>query len=145
MDINVTKLEKVLVASTKHLVADLLPWCSDAASPGQGLEAVLILLDSGEEGWWGVRARYGWWREFCRRVSRFIGMDSAIHELFLRPRRLVLMSLQFQTHLRPLAEIIGKTVFGSLPERGIADEAMVEARAEAMVRGVWRAVVGGEE
>ena len=64
-----TKLEKVLIATTKHFVSDLLPWCFDTASPGQGLNAVLTLLDIGEEGLWGVRARFGWWREYVRRVS----------------------------------------------------------------------------
>ena len=69
LDINMTKLEKILITTTKAFVADLVPWCFDAAVPGMGLKAVLTLLENGEEGWWGVRARWGWWREFVRRVS----------------------------------------------------------------------------
>lgn len=45
----------------------------------------------------------------------------------------------------PLRFIIEKTAFASLPERGIGDEANVEARAEAMVKDVWRLVMGHEE
>ena len=70
LDIYVTQLEKVMLATTKHFIAVLLPWCFDGT--GQGLKGVLTLLDSGEEGWWGVRARWGWWREFVRRVSAWL-------------------------------------------------------------------------
>ncbi len=41
--------------------------------------------------------------------------------------------------------MIETTVFASLPERGVGDEANVEARAEGMVRGVWKAVAGEGE
>lgn len=69
LDIQISKLEKLFSATTRHFVSDLVPWCFEASSSGQGLKAVLTLLDSGEEGWWGVRARWGWWRESIRRVG----------------------------------------------------------------------------
>lgn len=35
----------------------------------EGLKAVLTLLDNGEEALWNVRAKWGWYREFIRRVG----------------------------------------------------------------------------
>lgn len=49
---------------------------------------------------------------------------------------------QYQTNLNPLAEVINKIVLVSLPKRGVGEEANVEARAEAMVKGVWAVVDG---
>ena len=70
LDIQTSKLEAILFATTRHFVSELVPWRFDATSnAGQGLKAVLTLLDSGEQGAWGARAKWGWYREFVRRVS----------------------------------------------------------------------------
>lgn len=81
LDIQSTKLEKVLENTTKHFIADLLPWCFDPESPQQGLKAVLKLLDNGEEGLWSIRARFGWWREFVRLVSSAQSIERVLEYL----------------------------------------------------------------
>lgn len=63
----VDQQDAVLVAVMKAFVAELLPWCFGGES--QGLSAVLTLVESGEDGQWPVRARWGWYREFVRSVS----------------------------------------------------------------------------
>jgi nuclear cap-binding protein subunit 1 len=72
LDIQTTKLETALLDTIKLFIGDLLPWLSESEggeTKGQGLRAVLTLLDNGEEGAWSMRARWGWYREFVRRVS----------------------------------------------------------------------------
>ena len=79
-DIQSDRLERILLATMKHFVADLLPWTqphddsteAGESESGQGLKGVLMLLQGGEAGWWGVRSRWGWYREFVRRVSLLV-------------------------------------------------------------------------
>ncbi|WVQ78210.1 hypothetical protein IAT38_000293 [Cryptococcus sp. DSM 104549] len=118
LDTQTARLEKVLVATTKHFVSSLLPWCFEDdkeagidISATSGLKSVLTLLDSGEEALWGVRAKWGWYREYLRR---------------------------YQFHLVPLANSIDDAVFSALPKD--EGEPASEARAERMVKGVWDAV-----
>lgn len=71
LDIHTTQLEKILLATTKRFISSLLPWTSSGSAESRsgeddGLRAVLSLLDSGDEGWWPIRARLGWFREFVR-------------------------------------------------------------------------------
>lgn len=66
LDIHATRLEKLLLSTSKHFTQTLLPWTSDSVS-GDGLRSVIRLLDAGEEAWWSTRARYGWLREYVRR------------------------------------------------------------------------------
>lgn len=68
LDIHATRLEKLLLSTSKHFTQALLPWTTDSAG-GDGLRAVLRLLDAGEEGWWSTRAKYGWLREYVRRYQ----------------------------------------------------------------------------
>jgi nuclear cap-binding protein subunit 1 len=110
----------VLLATTKHFAKSLLPWTStdtDAAvsSVDEGLKSVLTLLASGEEGYYGVRARWGWYREFIRLYS---------------------------THLVQLDEVVERDVLGQF--KGKSGEG-IEGRAGSMVRDVWAAGVRGEE
>ncbi|ORX39663.1 MIF4G like-domain-containing protein [Kockovaella imperatae] len=86
LDIQSDRLEKVLLAVMRHFVSDLLPWTSSSEG-GQGLKGVLMLLEGGESGWWGVRSRWGWYREFVRR---------------------------YETHLLPLSPAINEKIFGHL-------------------------------
>ncbi|WVF72372.1 hypothetical protein IAT40_007187 [Kwoniella sp. CBS 6097] len=111
LDIQVTRLEKILTTTVRHFVSTLLPWTSSEAGPsaGDGLKGVLTLLESGEEAMWSVRARFGWYREFVRLWS---------------------------SHLVPLAEVIENTSFASL-----TSQSGVEGKAEKMVRGVWDATL----
>jgi nuclear cap-binding protein subunit 1 len=69
LDIQVTRLEKVLSATIKEFATALIPWKYGSEGSAQGLKAVLTLLDSGIEGYWSVRAKFGWFREFVRKVS----------------------------------------------------------------------------
>lgn len=66
LDIHSTRLEKLLIATAKHFITSLL---DSTTGSGPGLQAVLTLLDSGEEGWWSARSRFGWWKEFVRRYE----------------------------------------------------------------------------
>lgn len=113
-----SNLEKVIVAATKQFVTSLLPWAFEddavVTTSGQGLRAVLVLLDSEEEGQWSVRARLGWWREFVRR---------------------------YQAHLIPLAGVIEESVFARLT-KGASGRNTVEARAEELVRLPWTESIG---
>lgn len=68
LDIQASKLEAILLDTIRRFVKELLPWKFDDIDR-QGLRAVLSLLDSGTEGGWGARCRFGWFREFVRRVS----------------------------------------------------------------------------
>ncbi|EIW70239.1 hypothetical protein TREMEDRAFT_43823 [Tremella mesenterica DSM 1558] len=113
LDINTTTLEHVLLNTTKHFISTLLPWVFDPSSTSQGLAGVLRLLDSGEEGFWAMRARWGWWREFVRLYS---------------------------IHLSALVEPVQKAVWDGIPKREEEEES-VEVRAEGMVKDVWRFVV----
>jgi nuclear cap-binding protein subunit 1 len=117
LDIQSSKLEKVLLATTKHFVASLIPWTFDPLSTSQGLKAVLTLLDAGEEGWWGIRARWGWYKEFVR---------------------------LYRIHLTPLEANVEEHVFGGM-DKGKGKEESVGKRAEWMVRQVWEAALGVEE
>lgn len=119
----------------KLFIGDLLPWLSESEggeTKGQGLRAVLTLLDNGEEGAWSVRARWGWYREFVRRVSlarqhhmpRF-GTDAN--------------TSQYSKHLTPLAEAVNTQVLAGISAS--ADET-VEKRAEGMVKSYWDEVIG---
>ena len=74
---------------------------------------MLRLLDSGEEGYWSMRARWGWWREFVRLYARHLGL---------------------------LAEAVDKHIWEAIESK---EEGSVERRAEAMVRSVWSAGVEG--
>lgn len=60
------------MATFKHFIFALLPWTAEReegiTTSNEGLKGVLTLLDSDEEGLWGVRAKWGWYREFVRRV-----------------------------------------------------------------------------
>jgi nuclear cap-binding protein subunit 1 len=72
----VTQLEKLLLSTTKYFIASLLPWTSsaaDAASVDEGLKSALDLADTGEDGYWTVRARMGWYKEFVRLYSVHLG------------------------------------------------------------------------
>jgi nuclear cap-binding protein subunit 1 len=51
-----------------------------STSGGEGLRAVLKLLDAGEEGWWSTRAKYGWFREFVRRYEEYLGELKSVVE-----------------------------------------------------------------
>ncbi|KAK8870013.1 hypothetical protein IAR55_000583 [Kwoniella newhampshirensis] len=116
LDIQATRLEKVLVTTTKAFVSSLLPWCfsseGSASSANQGLKGVLALLGSGEEAMWGVRARWGWYREYIR---------------------------LYQSQLVPLGEVLQSRVFDAV---GQSDDSAIEGRAEKMVKGVWDTVIG---
>ncbi|ORY25746.1 MIF4G like-domain-containing protein [Naematelia encephala] len=117
LDIQISKLERVLRSATRHFVADLVPWCFDPASSAMGLKSVLTLLDSGVEGMWSVRAKFGWWKHFVR---------------------------LYQPHLLPLSGVVNSSVFSHVPKND-AGEVSVEKRAEEMVRAVWVAAGGVEE
>ncbi|WVR04989.1 hypothetical protein IAU60_002001 [Kwoniella sp. DSM 27419] len=92
LDIQATRLEKVLTATIKQFVSSLLPWTAGSASvSSDGLKGALALLESGEEAMWGVRAKWGWYREFIRLWS---------------------------AHLLPLGEVIETTVFAYTPNEG---------------------------
>ncbi|OCF55167.1 nuclear cap-binding protein subunit 1 [Kwoniella mangroviensis CBS 10435] len=93
LDIQSTRLEKILIATIKQFVSSLLP--TNSASSNQGLKGVLTLLKSGEEGLWSVRARLGWYKEFVRMWS---------------------------AHLIPLAEPIENSVFSLLSSPDENDE-----------------------
>lgn len=119
LDIHTTRLEKVLLATTKHFVKSLLPWTTTDATSAtstvdEGLKSVLTLPATGEEGYYGVRARWGWYREFIRLYS---------------------------THLVQLDEVVERDVLGQF--KGEVEG--VEGRAGKMVRNVWAAGVRGEE
>lgn len=68
LDIHASKLETIMLDTMRRFVKELLPWRFDVMDK-QGLKAVLTLLDSGTEGAWGARFRFGWYREFVRKVS----------------------------------------------------------------------------
>nr|XP_018264090.1 uncharacterized protein I303_03968 [Kwoniella dejecticola CBS 10117]OBR86248.1 hypothetical protein I303_03968 [Kwoniella dejecticola CBS 10117] len=109
LDIQSTRLEKILMSTMKHFVNSLVPSETEAgieASTNQGLKGVLTLLQSGEQALWSVRARWGWYREFVRLYS---------------------------AQLVPLAEPIENTVLATLPQ----GEDDIERRAVEMLRGVW--------
>ncbi|WWD15707.1 hypothetical protein CI109_100129 [Kwoniella shandongensis] len=115
LDIQATRLEKVLVTTTKGFVSSLLPWCfptEESTSANEGLKGVLALLDSGEEAMWGVRARWGWYREYIR---------------------------LYQSQLVPLGEVLQTKVFDAV---GNSEEGTPEGRAEKLVKGVWDTVIG---
>ncbi|WVW83418.1 hypothetical protein I302_105438 [Kwoniella bestiolae CBS 10118] len=100
LDIQSTRLEKILIASIKQFVLSLSPVSSsESTSVNQGLKGVLTLLQSGEEGLWSVRARLGWYREFVRLWS---------------------------AHLIPLAEPIENTVFSLLTPTDDVERRVVE-------------------
>lgn len=67
LDIQTTRLEKILASVARRFVSELLPWKGGA--DGLGLKGVLALLESGEVSGWSMRARWGWWREFVRRYA----------------------------------------------------------------------------
>ena len=81
----------------------------------EGLKSVLTLLETGEQGYYAVRARWGWYREFVRLYS---------------------------AHLAQLDAAVEKDVLGQF--KGKEGEG-VEGRAGGMVRDVWAAGVRGEE
>jgi nuclear cap-binding protein subunit 1 len=116
-------------------VRSLLPWTATAAaaatssaeaggdaedgeatSADDGLQSVLELLDAGEEGFFTVRARWGWYRDFVRTYAK---------------------------HLTPLDEVVERDLMRGLGGNGNGKE--VRERAGAMVRGVWAAGVRGDE
>ena len=74
LDINTTRLEKVLLATSKHFISTLLP------EGDGGLHTVLKLLDAGEEGYWSTRAKFGWFREFVRRYQGYLGELKSVVE-----------------------------------------------------------------
>ncbi|ODN84817.1 hypothetical protein L202_00685 [Cryptococcus amylolentus CBS 6039] len=116
LDVQTSRLEKLLNKTFKHFIVALLPWTAadqdegEAGNANEGLKGVLTLLDSNEEGLWGVRAKWGWYREFVRK---------------------------YQSHLLPLAETIDSANFATLTR---ADDGSAESRAEKMTRGVWEVV-----
>ncbi|AFR93047.2 nuclear cap-binding protein subunit 1 [Cryptococcus neoformans C23] len=115
LDIQSTRLEKVLLATFKHFIFALLPWTAERedgiATSHEGLKGVLTLLDSDEEGLWGVRAKWGWYREFVRR---------------------------YQAQLMPFSDLINTTVISKMSKS--EEEGSAEARAEKMVKSVWEVI-----
>ena len=137
LDIQGDKLESILLATTRHFVRVLLPWCfGDEES---GLKAVFELLDSDEEGAWAQRCRFGWFREFVRKVS--------FHHVILSSSCSVTRLLgdgdgvgqfadgQYASHLTPLAPKINDKTLQNIPET--PSEETPEGRAEGLVRAVW--------
>ncbi|WVN89018.1 uncharacterized protein L203_104234 [Cryptococcus depauperatus CBS 7841] len=118
LDINTTRLEKVLLSTFKNFVLSLLPWMASekedntTGASSEGLKAVLTLLDNGEEALWNVRAKWGWYREFIRR---------------------------YQRHLIALSEPINSTILSSL--NNTMNDNHAEGRAEKMIKTVWDLVV----
>ncbi|WVQ71472.1 hypothetical protein IAR50_001010 [Cryptococcus sp. DSM 104548] len=116
LDVQTSRLEKLLNKTFKHFISALLPWTvadqeeGAAGEVNEGLKGVLTLLDSNEEGLWGVRAKWGWYREFVRK---------------------------YQNHLLPLAETIDSTNFAALNR---PDDGSAESRAEKLTKGVWEVV-----
>lgn len=39
----------------------------------EGLKSVLALIEKGEDGYWTVRARMGWYKEFVRLYAQHLG------------------------------------------------------------------------
>jgi nuclear cap-binding protein subunit 1 len=97
LDIQTTRLEKILLSTSKQFISTLL-----SSGDGEGLRAVLKLLDAGEEGWWSTRARFGWFREFVRRYQGHLGELKGVVE------RDVLHGMQGR------AEEMVKDVWGSI-------------------------------
>lgn len=124
LDIQASKLESLLLTTMRHFVKELLPWKFDDTER-QGLKLALTLLDSGEEGAWGARCRWGWYREFLRRVSSLAALfrSTDVHS-------------QYSKHLTALASVINDKTFAGID--GSVDSEDAASRAEGMVVGAWR-------
>lgn len=118
LDTQVDRADKVFVSTARAFVSELLPWVfpADGAEEGEdagaGLTAVLALQDAGELGAWSTRAKWGWYREFARRYA---------------------------TEISDLNDKVQSEILAKIPER--PDSEGPEARAENMVRRVWKAAV----
>ena len=55
------------------------------------------------------------------------------------------MAPQYQTHLTPLAGVIGKFMKENLSRHPARDGVNVRARAEVLVLGIWLSVMGEAE
>ncbi|WWC85240.1 uncharacterized protein L201_000102 [Kwoniella dendrophila CBS 6074] len=114
LDIQASRLEKLLILTVKQFVSTLLPGSfadetsSNSSGGNQGLKSVLTLLESGEESLWSIRAKFGWYKEFVRLYS---------------------------TQLIPLAEPIESTIFSNLTINESTDD--IEKRAIDLVKSVW--------
>ncbi|WRT66889.1 uncharacterized protein IL334_003852 [Kwoniella shivajii] len=107
LDIQASRLEKVLMSTMKLFVLSLLP--QEEGSVNQGLKGVLALLQSGEEALWSTRAKWGWYKQFLRLWS---------------------------AHLIPLAEPIESSIFDPISKsQSVSDD--LDQRAQDLVRGVW--------
>lgn len=85
LDIHSTQLEKILLATTKHFMISLLPWTSSTPTSAElrvdeGLKSVLELAEKGEDGYWTVRARAGWFKEFVRLYFQQLGSLAEVLE-----------------------------------------------------------------
>lgn len=118
LDLQSERADKVFVATTQAFVSELLPWAfpaegaEEGEDAGSGLKAVFALQDAGETGAWSTRAKWGWYREFARRYA---------------------------TGIRDLNDRVQADILAKIPER--ADSEGPEARAENMVRRVWKDAV----
>lgn len=65
------------MTTTKSFITSLLPWTAPSPSStsggDDGLKAVLDLVEKGEDGYWPIRARLGWFREFLRLYAQHLG------------------------------------------------------------------------
>lgn len=110
LDVQEDKLKTVMCITAELFSHALVPWASGQES-GEGLRTVLQLLDAGEEGWWSMRARFGWLREFVRRYE---------HHL-----------LYYEDSLAHVA----------LEGIGQAKDSKVDERAKRMMSDVWAKIV----
>lgn len=157
LDIHTTRLEKVLLATIKHFIRSLLPWTSGAGTNGEngnesgagaeagdantsadeGLKSVLDLLANGQEGYWSVRSRWGWYREFVRLYANHLTQLDGVVE------RDLLVGLKGGAGDKGEREEEGEEAEEG--EEGEGGGENTVQRAGRMVWAVWAAGVRGEE